>query len=464
MHHAEMFGADYKLLDALYDAGVIPTYSFPKNVVSTYVVGDNGKIIYRIERGLNIAISECAPGRAIVVDKKTYQIGGIYRPANPWSSTPARRFFDDPHYFKELSTCEHCGWFGLREESRRRCPFCGSEELSHDKKMLVPWGFAPKNAAPIVEAQLDEEYSTAQPPEYSTLPEHDEIAPIASCKHIRMASRDNQRIIMLNKGPSNSGFVVCRDCGAAMPDTSDKPLKDVGRPYRSKYGCKHAEAVVVNLGFDFVTDMLILEFALDDRRIDTRRDNENLWLDRAAQSVAEAFRLVACKELDVDYRELVTGYRIRRTNAAQKTFVDVYIYDNLSGGAGYSVRIASEIENLFEQMKKMLANCDCETACNNCLKHYGNQYVHGRLDRHYGLQLLEWGMSGRLADEISADDQRRYLASIEYLLSEIGCDAKKLAVYPAMRTEPKGSDKIYIPDSYFKYALPYVSDKIKVAP
>ena len=209
--HPDMFDETYKMLDALYDVGVIPSYSFPKNVVSTYITNADGKTV-PIGRGLEIAISECAPGRAIVVDKQTYQIGGIYAPDNSWSSNPARKFFNDPHYLKELSTCEHCGWFGLREESRRRCPFCGSEELSHDKKMLVPWGFAPKNAAPIAEAQLDEEYSTAQPPEYSTLPENDDIAPIASCKNIRMASRDNQRIIMLKTAASLCVAIAGRRC------------------------------------------------------------------------------------------------------------------------------------------------------------------------------------------------------------------------------------------------------------
>ena len=59
------------LLDALYEEGIIPTYSFPKNVVSTYISDYNGNILYQVERGLDVAISEYAPGRAIVVDKQT---------------------------------------------------------------------------------------------------------------------------------------------------------------------------------------------------------------------------------------------------------------------------------------------------------------------------------------------------------------------------------------------------------
>ncbi len=473
--HPEMFGESYKILDALYEAGIIPTYSFPKNVVSTYVLNNDGRIKYLVARGLDVAISECAPGRALVVDKKTYQIGGIFYHGGQWRKSPARSFIDDKNYVKELLKCK-CGWFGLAEENHTSCPFCGNRTLERSaRKMLRPWGFAPKNATSISEAQLTEEYSTAQPPEYSTLPDHDEMFRIDGCKHLRMASRKNQRIIMINKGASDSGFVVCADCGAAVPNTKNDPFKDVGRPYPAKVACKHRDTIEVDLGYDFITDMLVLEFALDGRRLDTRSGVENLWLDRAAQSVAEAFRLVACKELDVDFGELVTGYRIRRTGGDEKIFVDVYIYDNLSSGAGYSIEIASEIGNMLEQMKALLSACDCATACNNCLKHYRNQYVQGRLDRRYGLQLLDWGTDGRLASDIPFDVQKKYLASLENILSEYnrtlraeddkiflidGVKKFEVVVYPAMRAEPRGSGKIYICDSYFKYALPYALNKL----
>ena len=93
---------------------------------------------------------------------------------------------------------------------------------------------------------MTEEYSTAQPPEYSTLPEHDEMSKVPNCKHIRMASRNNQRIIMLNRGSNDKGFVVCRDCGAAVPNTKKEPLKGVERPHRSNYAkCRHADTVNV---------------------------------------------------------------------------------------------------------------------------------------------------------------------------------------------------------------------------
>ena len=87
---------------------------------------ENGKIIYQIERGLEIAISEYAPGRSIVVDKKTFQIGGIYYYGSERRKgqfeQPARKFIEDTNYLKKLRTCD-CGWFGLLEENYSVCPF-----------------------------------------------------------------------------------------------------------------------------------------------------------------------------------------------------------------------------------------------------------------------------------------------------------------------------------------------------
>lgn len=481
--HPELFGVKdngelssnaKSLLDALYEEGIIPTYSFPKNVVSVYIQDSNGLIDYQPDRGLDIAISEYAPGRSIVVNKQTYQIGGIYFQGfkrNEWRRDPAKKFIEDKNYVKDLLSCDKCGWFGLKEENYQSCPFCGNEDIKSENPLLKPWGFAPKNAMAIPQAQLDEEYSFAQPPEYSTLPENDEMTTIKSCKNIRLASRKNQRVIMMNKGPTENGFVICKDCGATMPNTkNDNVLKNIGRPYKHNSNCRHSETMTVNLGFDFITDMLVLEIELDNAKIDTRNDNKNLWLSRASQSFAEAFRLAASQELDVDFNELVTGYRIRRTNP-EKTFVDIYVYDNLSSGAGYSVRISSEIENLLNQTKKILISCDCDSACKNCLKHYRNQFVHGRLDRFYALNLLEWGIFGSLANAIPFDTQKKYLHSVKNFFNIKEVDQKfylesnghkyELIVYPAMLAEKSDDNKIYICDSYFKYAKPYILSQIQ---
>ena len=484
--HPELFGVkEYRteenaksLLDAFYEEGIIPTYAFPKNVVSTYILDSDNKIQYEVERGLDIAIGEYAPGRAIVVDKKTYQIGGLYYPGSERKrgqlQTPARSYTEDPNYMKQIIKCPRCEWFGLKEDQTKTCPFCGAKNLEASRNMLRPWGFAPKNATKISTAQLSEEYTAVQQPLYSTLPESEEMKSIGKCKNIRLASRTNQRIIMMNRGVGDKGFMVCEDCGASMPGEDGKVLRDIQRPYQSKYlrtKCRHFNAVNVNLGYDFVTDMLVLEFSLDNTIIETQIER-NLWLNRAAQSLAEALRLAASKKLDVEFTELVTGYRLR--NGFNYSYVDIYLYDSLSSGAGYAVSVAEDIEVLLEDMKVILTSCNCHTACSNCLKHYRNQYVHGLLDRFAAMELLNWGMHGEAARPIEITEQTKMVQSLSEVLKEMGCfifadeklyveyqnKKKELVVYPAMLAEPHEKNVIFVSDAYIKYAKPYAVQKI----
>lgn len=484
--HPELFGVDEGakegeakvLLDALYEEGIIPTYSFPKNVVGTYIPDMYGKILYEVDRGLDVAIGEYAPGRAIVVDKQTYQIGGFYYPGSErrhgQALTPARAYTEDPNYVKQVISCAECGWFGLMEEKTKHCPFYGNKDLRISREMMRPWGFAPRNAEAIPDVQLSEEYTAVQQPLYSTLPDAEEMKLAPGCKNIRIASRTNQRIIMLNKGSDDKGFMVCKDCGASMPGDNITVLNDINRPYKSKFArnrCRHGNSFNVNLGYDFITDMLVLEFTIDDKIIDARR-YDNPWLSRAAQSLAEALRLVASKKLDVEFTELVTGYRLRK--GAEASYVDIYLYDSLSSGAGYAVSVADVIDELLSDMKELLSSCDCGSACSKCLKHYRNQYVHGMLDRFAALQLLEWGIEGIKASPISPEKQISMIRPLANILKQSGCEIstdgeitaighrskKKIVIYPAMWVEPHASNTVFVSDAYIKYAKPYAVQRI----
>lgn len=462
------------LLDALYEEGIIPTYSFPKNVVSTYVMESSGRVKFEVDRGLDVAISEYAPGRAIVVDKQIYQIGGLFSPGSERRTgdlrDPARAYIQDANYRKSIRCCSRCGWFGLEEEGAESCPSCGGAVQISGRTMLRPWGFAPTNGQATQEAQLSELYSSSQPPQYSTASDSSVMQRIPGWKHVRMAQRANQKLIMLNQGVGKRGFLVCADCGAAVPGSDPEELQKVDRPYKSVYlrsKCRHPDTINVDLGYDFVTDMLVLEFWLENEKVDTSQEN-NPWLPRAAQSVAEALRLAATKVLDVEATELVTGYRVRSSNAG--TYLDIYLYDSLSSGAGYAETVGRRINEILEKVESLLTSCSCDGACYQCLKHYRNQNVHGLLNRFLAKQLLEWGKDGTLANPIPKQLQRKYLYPMRDVLKYAGVELverssefyvrtkkgeKRVVVYPAMLREPREPNTVFLSDGNIMYAKPY---------
>lgn len=435
------------LLDTLYEEGIIPTYSFPKDVVSMYIMKNN-KLEYRIERGLNIAINEYAPGRAIVVDKETYPVGALYYPVRcdkGVKKSVTERFLSDRNYCKSVKYCKNCGWFDLEsKDNKHRCPLC-EEPLTDDViSMVRPWGFAPKNGKSVSAVQVEEEYSTSLQPVYPSLPPNDDFMVIEGCQNIRVANRSNQRIVMLNQGPERKGFYVCSDCGVMIPGNHDpKEMKEYSSPYLIYKRCNHSNKKHVSLGYDFITDMLVLEIALGDMINSDIQSGS--WLNRAGLSLAEAFRLVLCKELDIEFSELITGYRIRKKNG--KSFIDIYIHDSLSSGAGYASVITSSLYSVLNLVKEYLNKCDCADACHRCLKHYGNQYVQGNLNRKYAVQLLEWGINSAIVPDFSIEKQINYLSSFDSVIHSLGGKIevrenrlfyikngveKTIEVYPAM--------------------------------
>ena len=410
--HPEMYRDDSEretgksMLDSLYEEGLIPTYSFPKDVVSTYIEDENGKILQQVDRGLDMAISEYAPGRSIVVDKKTYLIGGFYiHQGRNYNFKQTEDYLRDPHYTKELKQCSRCGWFGYSSEVQNdKCPFCGSPSLQPLQPMVRPWGFSPKDNRPEA-ANVPEDYSATDTPLYSTLPDESGMEDIKGYLSVRKAVRQDQRIILLNRGRDNKGFTICRKCGAVVPGDDASHLRGRKRPGNVYKGlCNHFDTMNIILGYDFLTDMLVLTFRLPKDQIETETEDSKYWIDRAGITLAEALRKASAIKMDIEYDEIQAGYRIRDNE--NDACVDVYLYDSLSSGAGYSTQMGSLAEELLDKAREILEGCTCENACHKCLKHYRNQFVQSRLDRFAALELLEYGKTNKTPEVI--DDARGY--------------------------------------------------------
>lgn len=452
-------GDQKSLLDVLYDESVLPTYSFPKNVVGFYIEDKNGgNIEQKPDRALDMAISEYAPGRIIVVDKKTYKSGGIYNFHSKFKvnnyDKPAKAYFENRDYFRELYLCgnDSCGWFGIELPDNNECPFCKEHDIGV-QHMLKPWGFAPLNGKSIPESEAENELSYAEAPCYSATPSQNDMLP-TEYRNIKVAKRADQTLIVLNKGPKGKGFNICKDCGAAV--TGEEELnKTIKKPFkhpRSFKGCNHYDNDNMVLGHNFNTDMVVFEIAVDRNQINTNLND--LWIESAALTLSEAMVLGAGRLLDVEFNEIRSGYRLRYS--PDTVFIDIFLFDSLSSGAGYSSEVANKTTELLIETEKILLDCKCTSSCHECLNHFWNQRLQTKLDRHLALQLLQWGQRGVIADKYEVKKQSELFKPLEELLALDGQYSvsvidgvitlssanvqRKVFVYPSMWN--KVSDKI----------------------
>ncbi len=120
--------------------------------------------------------------------------------------------------------------------------------------------------------------------------------------------------------------------------------------------------------------------------------------------------------LGIDQRELQSGYRLLRTDRGDAV-VDLYLYDTLTGGAGYSKLVGENIDEIFSTALQRLEGCSCDTSCTNCLRTYQNRMSHSLLDRHLALQLAAFLLDGTVLNIGSVSAQRDILRPVAQMLA-----------------------------------------------
>lgn len=404
---------DEMLLNFLFNYSFLPTYAFPQNLTSLYIQKrDKNKVIIeqRPQLELNRALGEYAPGRQVVINKKTYRIGGIYNPFAKDPNAPAR---DIEIYEKKIVLCLKCNYtenISSKDDSNenRKCPNCKEQNLTV-MPYIRPAGFSPEKGREVRKGDLSQDYSYASTPQLvideAAIGDLDEYN---SLKMVKSRHLENEELIIVNRGPDNeSGFYICEECGfikassevTSIKDSHDKPFKQIGMADRICSGNLHK----VYLGNSFKTDLFLIRFTMNEK-IDFQASKA--WLKDALLTIGESLVLASSRILDIDAQELTVGYRIIQENNG-KGYVDLYLFDTLSGGAGYSFEAGKRIKEIIPETLEVLKNCEnnCGSSCYKCLRNYQNQLKHNNLNRILGLELLQYLVEGKMKAHTESEEK-----------------------------------------------------------
>jgi Lhr-like helicase len=407
---------DELLLNFLFNHGFLPTYAFPKDLTSLYIQGRDkkNKVIMeqRPQLELNRALGEYAPGRQIVVNKKTYRIGGIY---NPFSKNPEAPAQDLNLHGEHVALCVKCNYTELSSKAAEKCPNC--KEKLKSMPYIRPTGFSPEKGKEIPKGDLTQEYSFASTPQLPVPNEKVKFDFKTLNNHgfIKYEYREDEELIVMNRGiDGESGFFMCEDCGFIKPviENDDltkghfKPFQLQGMIEKKCSGNLHQ----IYLGNKFTSDLFLIRLNMDDH-IDFNSNKQ--WLHDALLTLGEGLVLAASRVLDIDAQELTVGYRIVH-NEQGESYADLYLFDTLSGGAGYSYVAGMRIKDIIKETFNVLSHCinDCESSCYKCLRNYQNQMKHEHLNRSLGLELLTYLDKGELT-KYKREEQIQYLKPVK---------------------------------------------------
>ena len=430
-------GLEASLIEFFFAHGFLPSYAFPTDLCSFQIQeltpGARGgfRVAEQAQQSLNVALSEYAPGRLVVLNKKTYRIGTVTASGPDTEINRAAALFERARVYRHCTQCSFTAGFIPSDDGETKCPQCAAESLS-TMTLIRPETVFPRGKREINEFDDDQVYSQVTKAQLP-LPNEDlrlETKPFGL--KAGLVARRQQKLIVVNEGDPNSpsddvGFRVCSLCGKVLAEgeqesahSRDYYFKGNGQP--ASHRCDgHFQRVF--LGYDFTSDILLMRVTLNEPlRFDLLSRRHRKPVEDALQTLCEAITLSIGRVLDIDSREVSAGYRFG--NDGVSDFADIFIYDTLSGGAGYALQAKDSFVEIFDQAKQLLSDCNCASSCENCLRHYGNRFTHFSLDRQLGLDLARYIESGEVPEELNIEQQKLVLAPLLEMIELAGWEYK----------------------------------------
>jgi hypothetical protein len=227
-----------------------------------------------------------------------------------------------------------------------------------------------------------------------------------------------ERLLVSNTGLNGEGYTYCRMCGRI--ESSEAPEVDLFNPHSRPYPgddrpCPGSPAMHTMLGTDFPTDVTLFSMRLREPfRLVPGVDETAV----ALRTVCEALAQAGCRMLELEQGEILAEFRPALTaQGVQGHEAEIFIYDTLPGGAGFSTQLAERGRQLFEAALNIMTDCagGCDASCYRCLRSFRNKFEHGQIDRFVGAQLLRHVLEGGIPEY----DQARVNGSTDLLFDDL---------------------------------------------
>ena len=410
-------GVNDDLLESLMLAGLLPKYAFPVDVVKLSIPEDEEQedryesqdFYSGISRDLRIALTEYAPGAEVILGRfpETY----IYRSAAVYDPSAHLPDYTPTEKLNECKRCRAVTLTRVEAESGAECPECGSGDVL-TMPYLRPRGFTVDAALPNGGRETyrsGRERAGFTPPAQLLVGanaitqgrNNPSFAPgLYSSVHVG-------DLFMRNMGPDRAmpGFDLCPACGRHMDadiagehtyPANVPPHRGFRRGPRAGQPCPNKDEFDnrVVLGHRFNSEVILLA-------VDMPEFLDAPMMEPSGRAVWYSFGTLmaeaASRYLQVSPEEVQIGVRPARDRHG-RVQCEVFIYDNVPGGAGYARAIQDSLGQITELALEMGRNCpnaSCSGACYHCLLGYRNQQIHNLLDRELSVSVIEYLLGGR---------------------------------------------------------------------
>ena len=393
------------LAERLAEGGVLPMYGMPSRVRDLYHHDPSRKQkVSTIDRDLDLAVSEFAPGSEKTKDKRIYTAIGFTASLIPDTTNglvPAGEPLSDRQWMLRCQRCQHTDTANTIFEDTV-CPKCGATDEQGFRvfQWAVPLAFRTSlNRGADAKDEYDALITGAASVAESQSPDFE----LVNNTNTQTAFSPSGRVFRVN---DNRGQLFKGAIGKATFGRDDKLLPDqwIDERFQNKNNVKfkqQGESEKIAIVAPKTTGVL---------RIKPAAVPDGLCLDPIARgsavkaafySAAFMVRAVAAQELDIDPEELdVSGLRQAELQDTGEKVGEIVISDRLANGSGFTYwldhhwedilldKILNSQNSFAEAIMSPEHRQKCDSSCYDCLQQYRNMNYHGLLDWRLGLSLL----------------------------------------------------------------------------
>ena len=435
-----------RLLDRLLYCGKLPRYAFPTDVATFHVFDIDRSTRFRPimrfapQQGLSVALSQYAPGKQVWISGKCYTSSAIY------SIDPSARFaaWESKRIYIECDVCGFARTYAVGEAQRhetRDCQACGGvQTFGPGRYWLRPPGFAhPVDTEEVTSPDDMPETSYATRAKLTMNTPDDGDAWSVVNERLRVLP-SRKHLLVSNAGPRKDGYTYCTKCGR-IETTAAHSHKLHGthlKPYPDDDGKHNCDGISptrhIVLGTDFITDIALFSLRVaPPMSLKPGHTSTVVGL----RTVSEALATAACQLLELEPGEVMAEFRPALTPAGTTGLeAEIFLYDTLPGGAGFSRQLAESPVDLFQAALNLLNSCQegCDASCYRCLRSFKNKLEHSLLDRHVGAQLLQYLINGQLS-EFSAGRLASSTALLRNDLQRQSIDGTRFDIDASLQTD-----------------------------
>lgn len=359
---------DNNVIDVLAKKGFLPRYAFPLDLV-TLETGStrwSRDVDVELSRDRSFAVAEFAPGAQVIAHKKVFTSAGLY--------VVSKR--DEPQrvWFSKCRGCEQIRTGDTVDQLVVECAVCHQAITRQDIRPFVkPEAFSVRIERGA-EGVARHRRSTLVRQRQSLTHFIDFVEPdsLHDFGVFHVALKEKGKLFRYNLGPRNKGFMLCPKCGCSEPLSVFKVGKR-HKKLRAFSGSTYCENdslwgnsnKPLAYGHQFETFSLIARPVIAVSSV---------------ESLAFALQKGLCRQLELESTDIGVSWRwlAKRNEGAR---AEVILYDRAPGGAGFVKEGFDNWQAVVKKAFEICMNCECERACYECLKGYGNQAYHEKLDR-----------------------------------------------------------------------------------